>query len=116
MLYKKQKQFEDKFNSAIYADLQYRILSDIRNSKDYIQNKIEGTLKNILNLKEQLKKLEDILNSMNSLGYELPEKFEKDYNKLVFDIKMSNYHYKKFYLIISYYETLECQLSELNVQ
>jgi predicted lipoprotein len=116
MLYKKQKQFEDKFNSVIVADLQYRILSDIRNSKDFIQTKIEGTLKNILNLKEQLKKLEDILNSMNSLGYELPEKFEKDYNKLVFDIKMSNYHYKKFYLIISYYETLECQLSELNVQ
>jgi hypothetical protein len=116
MLYKKQKQFEDKFNSVIVADLQYRILTDIRNSKDYIQNKIEGTLKNILNLKEQLKKLDDVLNSMNSLGYELPEKFEKDYNKLVYDIKLSDYHYRKFYLIISYYETLECQLSELNVQ
>lgn len=116
MLYKKQKQFEDKFNSVIDADLQYKILSDIKNSKDFIQSKLEGTLENILKLREQLKKLDDVLNSMNSLGYELPEKFEKDYNKLVFDTKMADYHYRKFYLITEYYETLEYQLSKLNVQ
>lgn len=116
MLYKKQKQFEDKFNSTINADLQYKILSDIKNSKDFIQSKLEGTLENILKLREQLKKLDDLLNVMNSLGYVLPEKFEKDYNKLVFDIKMANYHYRKFYLITEYYETLEYQLSKLNVQ
>jgi hypothetical protein len=116
MLYAKEKQFEDRFNSVIDADLQYKILSDIKNSKDFIQKKLQGTLENVLKLREQLKKLEDISTSMNSLGYELPEKFKNDHDKLVYDIKMSDYHYQKFYLIIDYYETLEYHLSELNVQ
>lgn len=116
MLYAKEQQFEDRFNSVIDADLQYKILSDLKNSKDFIQKKLQGTLENFLKLREQLKKLDDVLDSMNSLGYELPEKFKNDYDKLAYDVKMSDYHYQKFRLIIDYYETLEYQLSELNVQ